>query len=177
MANPCDDPELSAAHQAMRACFSPCRTYRYALWRRWEPGGCVLLVGLNPSTACETHDDPTIRRCIAFARSWGYGALCVANLFALRSRHPALLRRVADPVGPQNDAFLQQLAQRAELVVAAWGTQGTYLHRDAAVRRMLPQLHCLRLTRAGHPSHPLYLPAHLQPVRWPQEASAARSRP
>ena len=68
---------------------SPCRTYRYALWRRWGEGPPAMFIGLNPSTADETADDPTIRRCIAFARSWGHGALCMANLFAYRATQPA----------------------------------------------------------------------------------------
>ena len=68
---------------------SPCGRYRYSLWRKWGPGATCMFVGLNPSTADETADDPTIRRCMAFARDWGYGALCMANLFAYRATDPA----------------------------------------------------------------------------------------
>ena len=125
-----------------------------------------MFIGLNPSTANETADDPTIRRCIAFARSWGHGALCMANLFAYRATQPADLRAQDDPVGPENDAYLQKLAAEAGVVVAAWGVHGTHRGRHNVVRTMLPTLHYLRLTKDGHPGHPLYLPASLRPAAW-----------
>ena len=94
--------------------FSRCRRYRYALWRRWAPGDDYgLLVGLNPSTADHRRDDPTIRRCIGFARDWGYSGLCVANLFAFRATYPRDLFAADDPVGPRNDAW-QQLKDELE---------------------------------------------------------------
>lgn len=145
---------------------SPCRRYRYALWRRWGDGPHAMFVGLNPSTADETADDPTIRRCIAYARAWGYGALCMANLFAYRATQPADMLAQDDPVGPDNDAYLRRLAAEAGVVVAAWGTHGTHGGRHRAVLDMLPGLHYLRLTKDGHPGHPLYLPASLRPVAW-----------
>ena len=147
--------------------FSPCRTYRYALWREWIGGsGYAMFVGLNPSTADEMLDDPTIRRCIGFAKSWGYAALCMTNLFAFRATEPKDMMAAADPIGPGNDAFLQELAPDAGVVVAAWGAHGAYRGRDAEVCRMLPDLHCLALTKGGHPGHPLYLPKHLIPYRF-----------
>ena len=145
---------------------SVCRRYRYALWRRWGAGPNVMFVGLNPSTAEEEIDDPTIRRCITFARTWGYGGLCMTNLFAYRSTQPAEMLAQVDPVGPYNDNYLVQLASEARLVVAAWGTHGQHRGRHNAVRKMLSGLHYLRLTKDGHPSHPLYLPANLRPVAW-----------
>lgn len=145
---------------------SPCRRYRYALWRRWGEGPHAMFVGLNPSTADETADDPTIRRCIAFARAWGFGALCMTNLFAYRATQPADMLVQDDPVGPENDAYLRRLAAEAGVVVAAWGTHGTHGGRHRVVRDMLPGLHYLRLTKDGHPGHPLYLPASLRPVEW-----------
>jgi hypothetical protein len=155
------------------ATLSACRRYRYALWRSWEPQagndpGIVMFVCLNPSTADETSDDPTIRRCIAFARSWGFHGLCVANLFAFRATRPAELLAQADPVGTDNDRHLRKAAAAAAVVVAAWGVHGVHMGRGAAVRAMLPTLHTLRLTRDGHPGHPLYLPRTLEPVRWTQ---------
>jgi len=146
--------------------FSPCRTYRYGLWRRWGVGHTLMVVGLNPSTADETQDDPTIRRCIGFARAWGFGALRMANLFAYRAVSPERLRQAADPIGPENDRSLQELADGAGLVLAAWGVHGTLGGRDAEVLRLLPELQILRLTRDGHPGHPLYLPAGLKPQPW-----------
>lgn len=156
------------------AVFSPCRTYRYALWRSWagmfpSGKGYAMFIGLNPSTADEVEDDPTIRRCIAFARDWGYDALCMANLFAFRATDPAVMVAHHAPVGLDNDRHLVELAANAGMVIAAWGTNGTHFARDVAVKAMLPNLHYLHLTQAGHPGHPLYLPANLKPV--PMKAS------
>lgn len=147
------------------AAFSGCRRYRYALWRRWDPvRPCVLFIGLNPSTADETRNDPTIRRCLAYARAWGYGGVCVANLFAWRATDPADLKAAAEPIGRGNDAWLRRLAGEAGLVVAAWGNDGGHRGRSAQVRALLPELHCLRRNRTGEPAHPLYQPARLRPV-------------
>lgn len=145
---------------------SPCRAYRYSLWREFDrlENGYVMFIGLNPSTADEVNDDPTIRRCIAYAKSWGFGALCMTNLFAFRATKPADMVAAADPVGPDNDGHLVHLARNASIVVAAWGTNGTHRGRDAAVRSLVPTLHCLKKTRAGHPGHPLYLSADLAPM-------------
>lgn len=145
---------------------SPCRTYRYVLWREFGGlvgNGYVMFIGLNPSTADEIEDDPTIRRCIAFAKAWGYGALCMTNLFAFRATQPADMKAATDPIGPGNDAYLVELAQKAGVVVAAWGTDGAYMGRDQEVRILVPRLHFLRKTKDGHPGHPLYLPGNLTP--------------
>ncbi len=150
------------------ATLSPCRAYRYALWRRWGRGPYAMFIGLNPSTADETNDDPTIRRCIGFARAWGYEALCMTNLFAYRATQPADMKKAADPVGWENDGALKMLARDAGVVVAAWGAHGTFKGRDQSVRLGVPNLHYLRLTKDGHPGHPLYLPADLKPQLWVQ---------
>ena len=148
------------------ATFSPCRNYRYSLWRRWlgHDSRYAMFIGLNPSTADETHDDPTIKRCIAFAKVWGYSGLYMVNLFAFRATNPRVMLRATDPVGPDNDEHLQRLAQGAGVVIAAWGARGTHLGRDHHVREIIPNLHYLRLTKDGHPGHPLYLPSDLQPI-------------
>ena len=152
--------------------FSPCRTYRYALWREWIGGyGYAMFVGLNPSTADETQDDPTIRRCIAFAKAWGYSGLCMTNLFAFRATDPKDMKASADPTGPENDAHLLALADGAGVIVAAWGANGIHKGRDANVRNLLPALHCLALTKDGHPGHPLYLRKTLTPVPMALEQS------
>lgn len=148
------------------ATLSPCRRYRYTLWRSWGDGPFAMFIGLNPSTADETEDDPTIRRCIGFARDWGYSAVCMTNLFAWRATKPADMLAAADPVGPDNDRLLLSAAAQAGVVVAAWGVHGSYLQRDEQVRGMVQHLHCLRLTKDGAPGHPLYLPKHLTPVEW-----------
>ncbi len=144
--------------------FSPCRTYRYSLWREWAPdSGVVMFIGLNPSTADEIQDDPTIRRCIGFARAWGYGALCMGNLFAFRATDPAEMLDADDPVGPENDRMLVTLASQASLVVAAWGNDGSHRGRSTAVRRLIPELNYLKRNLSGQPAHPLYLPGNLKP--------------
>lgn len=138
------------------AYFSPDRKYRYALWRWWDDSlPSCMFIGLNPSSA----DDPTIRRCIRFARDWGYGSLCMANLFALRATKPLDMLEHPEPVGPDNKVWLQNLASDAGVVVAAWGVHGVHCGRDREVVGMLGPLKCLRKTKDGFPGHPLYLPA------------------
>lgn len=151
------------------AILSPCRLYRYSLTREWGGGKAVLFVGLNPSTANETQDDPTIRRCIAFAREWGYSRLHMANLFAFRATEPRAMMNASDPIGPDNDMHLLALADNSALTVAAWGIHGKHVDRHIKVRMMLPRLHYLRLTKHGYPSHPLYLPKTLRPIEWTHE--------
>ena len=113
---------------------SECRQYRYALWRTWDDSKpYAMFVGLNPSTADETDDDPTIRRCIVFAKDWGYGGLCMANLFAYRATDPSNMFSAQDPIGPQNDVWLERLAKDAGIVVAAWGNHGGHLGRSKIV--------------------------------------------
>ncbi len=140
------------------AAFSPCRQYRYALWRLWDnTQPSVLFIALNPSTASETHNDPTIRRCIGFARAWGYGGVYVANLFAYRATQPKLLKEAPDPIGPDNDPWLRDLAAQSNLIVAAWGNHGSFQSRSIEVLPWLPAMQCLGITKQGQPKHPLYL--------------------
>jgi hypothetical protein len=147
-----------------RAELSPCKNYRYALWREWSDEPQVLFVMLNPSTADDSQDDPTIRRCIAFAKQWGYGGLIVANLFAWRSPYPAHLKNARDPIGPSNDQWLKKLAKQSAAVVGAWGNHGTYMQRGQAVAALFPGLQCLGVTKQGQPRHPLYVPSATQPT-------------
>lgn len=124
----------------------------------------MAIILLNPSTADANRDDPTLRRCIGFAREWGYGALEVVNLFAYRATRPQDLRRARDPVGTANDRHLLAAVKRAERVVGAWGVHGVFAGREAGVMAMLAQaevrLFCLGRTQGGHPRHVLYLPKH-----------------
>ncbi|MEP0894347.1 DUF1643 domain-containing protein [Leptolyngbya boryana FACHB-1624] len=85
-----------------------------------------MFVGLNPSTADETHDDPTIRRCTKFAKDWGYSGLCMTNLFAYRATDPKEMIASVDSIGLENDQYLLEYAARAGIVVAAWGNHGTH---------------------------------------------------
>lgn len=153
------------------ATFDDAGAYRFRLSRVWDPGGTrCLFAMLNPSTADAFTLDPTVRRCVRFARSWGFGALEVVNLFALRSTDPAGLRDVADPVGPGNDDAIVAAARAADIVVAAWGVHAVLGGRADAVRALLAdagvELHYLRLTKDGHPGHPLYVPAATPPTPW-----------
>ena len=147
--------------------FSPCRTYRYTLLRRFGLlfGGnshYVMFIGLNPSTADENKDDPTIRRCIGFAQFWGFNQICMTNLFAFRATDPKTMKVQTNPIGPDNDKWLMECAKDASVVVAAWGVNGQFLRRDLAVSKMIGKLSCLGVTKDGHPKHPLYVKADKQ---------------
>lgn len=145
--------------------FSPCRNYRYALWRRWDRGGpLVMFIGLNPSTADETEDDPTIRRCIGFAKLWGAGGLCMTNLFAFRATNPRDMIDHLDPIGPENNFWLQEVAARSGMIIAAWGAHGKHKGRDRDVLNIIPTLYCLGTTKDGQPRHPLYIKADTKPI-------------
>lgn len=151
------------------ATFSPDRVYRYRLWRSWgDRERRVVFVMLNPSTADETEPDPTITKCIGFAKRWGFEALDVVNLFAYVSPYPKSLRDVADPVGPENDEMLRHVLAEAGRIVLAWGTHAPV--RSLIADRLL-QLHALGLgphdnrksfrfgrCADGSPMHPLMLP-------------------
>lgn len=140
--------------------------YRYRLTRSWGPGKQVVFIMLNPSTATAEVDDPTIRRCVGFAKAWGFESLAVVNLFARRATDPGVLYEVEDPVGPENDQHLLEVCSKADLVVAAWGVHGAFRRRGDRVRDLLKltTVHHLGLTKDGHPRHPLYLPKTLTPT-------------
>lgn len=164
---------------AMRrgALLSDCGRFRYTLDRVWASNlaTCVFVM-LNPSVADAKIDDSTIRRCIAFAKREGCGALRVVNLFAFRSPSPEKMFNAADPVGPQNNEFLDAVLKRAAAdggpVIAAWGVHGRHFDRDAYVAHLAAQhgvaLRCLGVTKDGAPRHPLYIAADEPLVAWPQ---------
>ncbi len=133
-----------------------------------------MFVMLNPSTATEVQNDPTVERCERRARALGYGGFRVTNIFAWRATDPRDMRASVDPIGPENDSILIQSARWADHIIAAWGTHGAYLDRGNLVAKILhnqnkPLFH-LGLSKAGHPKHPLYLPYSQQPIPWPAEA-------
>lgn len=117
---------------------------------------------LNPSCADETADDPTLRACIQFAQRWGFGSLSVVNLFGYCTAHPAVLKTVADPIGPKNDDYLIAAVEQAQQVVLAWGNAGVFLRRDRTILALLApyqaKLSYLQINRSGQPRHPLYIP-------------------
>ncbi len=151
---------LFGQHDGGSAEFSPDRIYRYALYRIWdETKPRVMFIGLNPSTADESIDDPTIRRCKRFAADWGYGGLIMANLFALRATDPRIMKEHSDPIGPDNNYWLEKLGRESEIIVAAWGNHGGHLNRDRVVVGFMPSMKCLGITKKGRPRHPLYVRA------------------
>ncbi|WP_127110724.1 DUF1643 domain-containing protein [Pararhodobacter zhoushanensis] len=153
------------------AVYSPCQKFRYTLTRTWESQGRrVLFVMLNPSTATEVQNDPTVERCERRARALGFGAFRVCNIFAYRATDPKVMRAQDDPIGPGNDAAIAESAAWADTVVCAWGTHGAHLARGAQVEALLrgtgkPLWH-LGLSLAGHPKHPLYISYSHQPEPW-----------
>ncbi len=153
------------------AVYSPCERYRYELTRIWEPAGdTALFVMLNPSTATEVQNDPTVERCERRARTLGFGAFRVCNIFAWRDTDPRRMRAVPDPVGPQNDAAILAGCHWAGTIVCAWGSHGAHLGRGPEVERLMRRtgrnLHHLGLTKAGHPKHPLYIGYAVAPRPW-----------
>lgn len=146
------------------ALFSECLKWRYQLWRVWGgEGPLVCFIGLNPSTADALQNDPTVRRCMGFARDFGGSGLLMCNAFAYRATLPQDMKRADEPIGRDNDKWLLDAARRSSLVIAAWGIHGEFQNRGAAVRRLVPRLHHLGLTSGGYPKHPLYLSASIRP--------------
>lgn len=149
------------------AVFDTTGLYRYLLTRVWDPAEpLAVFVMLNPSTADATRDDPTIRRCIGLARSWGYGRLDVVNLFAYRTHDPRVLAAAPAPEGPENAEYVTAATHRADLVIAGWGNAGARLGAGRAMAARLAGSFCLGLTRLGQPRHPLYVPRDAQPEPW-----------
>lgn len=141
---------------------SPCGLYRYRLTREWSDTAPLPFVMLNPSTADADLDDPTIRRCMGFARREGAGGIVVVNQFAFRATDPDALRTAADPHGPENDAALAEAAREAAAagmpIVCAWGTHGGRSNRHITIIQASGvRLVCLGVTKDGHPRHPLYV--------------------
>jgi len=147
------------------ALLSACGTFRYRLTRSWGPGNQVVFIGLNPSTADAAHDDPTIRRCSAFARSWGFDGLIMLNAWAFRSTQPRELLLTPDPNGPRNNHIIRQTCRTASLVVAAWGNHCPP-DRQAQLLKLTGPLHCIAQNSNGQPAHPLYLKSTLHPQPW-----------
>ena len=154
------------------AVLSDDKVYRYELRRRWGPGMLLEWVMLNPSTADADNDDPTIRRCISFAKAWGYDGIRVTNLFAYRATKPANLLTADDPFGPDNNTFLR--AAEGPLTIVGWGTHRIVARRGEGRRpwsglfdRATP-LQCLGYCADGSPKHPLFIPATSTRLPWPK---------
>jgi len=139
------------------AVFSSCRKYRYSLTRSWNSAdGYVLFIGLNPSIADEMVDDPTLKRCINFAKDWGYGGLIMVNLFAYMATYPSELKKATLPIGKENNKHILNGYQKSQLTVIAWGNDGYLLGRDKEVLAIIENPMCLNINKSGQPAHPLY---------------------
>ncbi|MEO9649479.1 MAG: DUF1643 domain-containing protein [Roseobacter sp.] len=163
-----DVRQHTSENTCSEAAFSDCGKYRYWLKRRWDTGRLLNFIMLNPSVANEFRNDPTVERCERRARQLGFSAFCVTNIFAWRDTDPKAMKRSKAPEGPENDAVLCAEADRADLVIVAWGTHGAHLGRGPAVQDMLKQsgveMRHLGLSKHGHPRHPLYIPYHQKPI-------------
>lgn len=164
------------------AVISECGLYRYQLHRSWDDSKpTVMFIMLNPSTADAEQDDPTIRRCINFAKAWGYGSLCVGNLFALRATKPTNLLGIPPfvVIGFENENHLQEMYNKSDAVVCAWGNPSIahrihkpIEHQYKPLSGMTEKLYYLELGKTGVPKHPLYLKASTTlktfkaPLRW-----------
>ncbi|OFN55461.1 MULTISPECIES: DUF1643 domain-containing protein [Streptococcus] len=148
-----------------KAIISKDKIYRYKLSRTWDSTKpTILFIGLNPSIANENVDDPTITRCINFAKDWGYGTLLMANLFAFRSTYPKNIYLIDDPIGKDNDHYLLECVTQSDLIVACWGNNGTYMNREKVITELVPNLYCLQKNKNGTPHHPLRPPRNIHPV-------------
>ncbi len=152
------------------AIFSPCRKYRYRLSQIWDEKKLPLTwLMLNPSTADELKNDPTVERCERRARMWGYGGSIVLNIFAYRATDPKDMRAQSDPIGPENDIWLRKIARQSHEfdVVGGWGEHGAHMGRGQAVLDIFAQeegvLSALKINASGHPAHPLYIAYKAKP--------------
>ena len=149
------------------AILSEDRKYRYVLSRIWdESKPMIMIIGLNPSTADETKNDPTITRCMNFAKSWKYGGVYMLNLFAFRATLPKDMIEEEEPIGDENDSYINKYSKLSEKVVCAWGNDGSYKNRSKEILSKINDLYYLKLNQTGEPSHPLYLNGDLIPIKF-----------
>lgn len=166
--------------------FSSCRAYRFTLWRTFQQellpqpvitggniakDGYVQFIGLNPSTADEKINDPTIRRCIDFSKRWGYGEFCMTNIFPFRATDPNKMMAHEEPAEMriENAKWVERIAKDAALVICAWGGHGKHHGRGEKFLRhfqkvMQIKIHHLGLNTDGSPKHPLYLKSTTVPI-------------
>lgn len=154
------------------AVFSKCGKYRFVLWRIWDPSlTSVMFIGLNPSTANQTDDDPTIRRVKAFARKWGHGGVFMLNLFTYVTAYPEELKKCENAL-VDADIYLQECGRRIGKVVFAWGSFPEAAERAQEVIKMFPDAYALVINKDGSPRHPLYVPGSTELIKYKQDESA-----
>lgn len=150
------------------AIFDETGQYRYTLTRSWsslENNGIVNWIMLNPSTADEFQDDPTIRRCISFTKEWGYNGLIITNLYAFRSTDPNVLLGVEDPIGKDNITHIIDAVSQSKLTIGAWGAFKIGVPDEIYDILTQIELWCLGTTKSGCPKHPLYVKGTTKPQR------------
>jgi len=146
------------------AFFSNCKKYRYTLWRIWDKNKpYAVFIGLNPSVADATIDDPTIRRCIKYAKDWNLGGLYMLNLFSYIATDPKEMKNNKYPIGKLNDECLIKISKEAGIIIGAWGNDGSHLMRSKSIKKLIPNLHCLKINNTGEPAHPLYQKSNIIP--------------
>ena len=149
------------------AILSEDRKYRYVLSRIWDKSKpTVMFIGLNPSTADETQNDPTVNKCINFAKSWGYGGIYMLNLFAFRATQPEDMFKSENPIGKENNEYIKKYSKICDKVICAWGNDGNYKNRSKEVLEMLDNIYYIKLNKTGEPAHPLYLKSDLIPIKF-----------
>jgi hypothetical protein len=149
------------------AILSADRKYRYVLSRIWdESKPTVMIIGLNPSTADEEKNDPTIIRCINFAKNWGYGGVYMLNLFGFRATQPKNMFNAENPIGDENDKYIVKYSKICDKVICAWGNDGSYKNRNKEVLYKIENSYYLKLNKTGEPAHPLYLKDDLTPIKF-----------
>ena len=149
------------------AVFSQDRIHRYVLTREWDlQKPPVMVVALNPSTADEKRNDPTVRRCIGFAKGWGFGKLIMTNIFAFRATLPRDLFNSENPKGDMNDSWLKKLSKEAGKVVLAYGNHGKFLNRHDEILKIIKNPYCIKKSKTGMPMHPLYLRYTKNPIKF-----------
>lgn len=144
-----------------------CGNYRYSLWRKWdEDKKSLMFICLNPSIADAQIDDRTLRRCINFAKTWGFGSIFLGNLFAYRATRVSDMLRVPFPVGELNDLHIMAMLNLSNQVICAWGNHGAHKGRYKEVLSYIKNPCCLKLNKTGQPAHPLYIDSNTSPVRF-----------
>ena len=147
--------------------FSLCKKYRYTLWRTWDLSKPkIMFLGLNPSTADEINNDPTVARCINYAKLWNYGGMYMMNIFAFRTTYPIELKKASEPIGLDNDYWINKISKSVDKCIAAWGNDGAFLDRSNDIKSNINNLYCLKINHSGEPSHPLYLKSTLIPIKY-----------
>lgn len=154
-----------------KALIDQSKKYRYMLMRQWgnDENNFINFVMLNPSTADDKIDDPTIKSCISLAQNLGFDGFYATNLFALRATNPEELKTTDEPTGKENDDFIKKYASLCKLVIIAWGNHGVLQNRGIEVVKKLnkiTKLHCLKKTKLNQPMHPLYIKRDTKPIEF-----------